>query len=576
MKKQIRRRPINSDALSSLKEFDPIIARIFAARGCLSAVDLDYQLKNLLKPDLKGLNEACDLLVDALNQQIKILIVGDFDADGATSTALAVKCLNALGAKNIDYVVPNRFEFGYGLTPEIVEYCLPKSPDLIITVDNGISSIEGVQAAKENGIRVLVTDHHLPGRELPNADAIVNPNQKQCPFTSKAAAGVGVIFYVMLALRSRLRECAWFNAQRPEPNLAEFLDLVALGTVADVVPLDVNNRIFVDQGLKRMRAGKACWGIKALLEIAGRNPAQIQASDLGFAVGPRLNAAGRLDDMSLGIQCLLAKTESDANMLAKELDALNRDRRSIETGMQAEAQLALDKLNSELNGEFPAGVCLYQADWHQGVIGILASRVKDKLHRPVIVFANDDQGNLKGSGRSIPGIHLRDVLDEVATQNPGLLSKFGGHAMAAGLSLNKNDLEPFSNAFNKVVAEHAGEDGLQAFIETDGELDPSHFNMEFAEQLEALGPWGQAFPEPQFNGEFLIVNQRIVGSKHLKMVLALKQNPSHVIDAIAFGVDTKEWPNNEAKAINAVYKLSINEFRGQRNVQLMVDYLEAV
>ena len=555
--------------------FPEILRRVYASRGVMSEEELSYELKHLQKPRLKGLTEALDLLQMALEQQEKILIVGDFDADGATSTAVAVRCLRAMGARRVDYIVPNRFEYGYGLTPEIVDVAAERQPDLIITVDNGVASFDGVKRAKALGIKVLVTDHHLPAETLPDADALVNPNQHGCPFPSKAAAGVGVIFYVMMALRSRLRSLNWFHEALPEPNLAIHLDIVALGTVADVVPLDYNNRILVDQGLKRMRAGQACLGIKALLQVAGRSIEEIQASDLGFVAGPRLNAAGRLDDMSLGIKCLLADNNSDALMLARELDALNRDRRSIENSMQVEANRWLEKLEQK-EQTLPAGICLYQADWHQGVIGIVASRVKDKMHRPVVVFADDGNGQLKGSGRSINGIHLRDVLDEIATKTPGLLTKFGGHAMAAGMSLEKNKLDQFTQIFAETVESHLGPKGLEPLIETDGPLTESELTLAFAGLLQKGGPWGQSFPEPSFDGEFEIINQKIVGEKHLKLVLAMGGDPNQIFDGIAFNVDLEAWPNHRAHKVKLVYKLGINEFRGNRTVQLMVDYLEAL
>ena len=573
MQKQIvRRKPAISEP--ELSGFHSVLQRVYTSRGVSNKAQVTYQLSALLKPDLKGLQEAVAILVEAIQNQQKILIVGDFDADGATSTALAVRCLRGFGHQQVDFLVPNRFEYGYGLSPEIVEAALPLQPDIIITVDNGISSIEGVAFAKKNGIRVVVTDHHLPGHHLPNADAIVNPNQPGCEFISKAAAGVGVIFYVMSALRGELRQRDWFTKQRPEPNLATQLDLLALGTVADVVPLDHNNRLLVAQGLQRIRAGHVCPGIKALLTVAGRSPHRVQAADMGFAVGPRLNAAGRLDDMSIGIRCLLADTDREAMAIAQELDSLNRERRAIESSMQVEALRELDNMQGELEGELPMGMCIYRGDWHQGVIGILASRIKDKFHRPVIVFAESNDDELKGSGRSVKGIHLRDVLDELATTNDGLLNKFGGHAMAAGLTLKKQDLNRFKMAFNKVVSAHAGTHGLEPIIETDGELTASDLSMELAELIEHGGPWGQDFPEPCFDGEFVLRSQKIVGEKHLKMILSPMNNPQIEIDAIAFNVDTATWPNSECEQVRVVYKLSINEFRGNKTLQLMVDYFE--
>lgn len=573
MRKIIKRRLAEPDP-QQFPNTPALLRRLYAARGVLSEEQLHYDLKRLLKPQLKGLEAALQLLVEALRREQRILIIGDFDADGATSTALAVRCLRAFGHQHVEFLVPNRFEYGYGLTPEIVDVAAQREPRLLITVDNGISSFQGVERAKALGMKVLVTDHHLPGAALPDADAIVNPNQPGCDFISKSAAGVGVVFYVMTALRARLRELGWFDVLRPEPNLAVFLDLVALGTVADVVPLDFNNRILVAQGLQRMRAGCACAGIKAILSVAGRDAGKLSATDLGFVVGPRLNAAGRLDDMSLGIRCLLADQEGEALQLAQELDLLNRDRRAIEAGMQKEALASLELMTAELQGELPSGLCLYREDWHQGVIGILASRIKDRWHRPVIVFADDDMGGLKGSGRSIAGLHLRDILDEVATTHPGLLHKFGGHAMAAGLSLERDRFLEFSTAFAQVVRRHLGDAGLDPVIESDGELAAADFSLVMAQQLEQGGPWGQAFPEPVFDGEFHLINQKLVGEKHLKMVLAPAAHPDTLVDAIAFNIDRTVWPSSQCRRILAAYKLAVNEFRGARTVQMMVDYLE--
>ncbi|WP_054113471.1 single-stranded-DNA-specific exonuclease RecJ [Marinagarivorans algicola] len=573
MQKKIMARTVPSNSM--LTDVAPVLARIYAARGVLDNAQLDYSLKHLFRPSqLKGIEQALTLLLAARAKQQRILIVGDFDADGATSTTVAVRCLRALGFNSVDYLVPNRFEYGYGLTPEIVTVAKQFEPDLLITVDNGISSIEGVAAAQAAGMKVLVTDHHLPGAQPPSADAIVNPNQQGCEFPTKNCAGVGVIFYVLSALRAAMQ--SEYYSQKPAPNFAQFLDLVSLGTVADVVPLDHNNRIFVQQGLLRMRAGLACEGIKAIAKVAGREITKLRASDLGFMVGPRLNAAGRLDDMSLGIRCLLTDDPAEALALASELDALNKERRAIEGSMQADAAVILEALNHNNEDEALSGVCLYQSDWHQGVIGILASRVKDKLHRPTIVFADDSESILKGSGRSVAGIHLRDVLDEVAAKNPGMLTKFGGHAMAAGLSLEKHHLLNFQKSFNEVVAQKAGQEGLTPVLFTDGALTSEDFNLPLAEALENAGPWGQAFPEPTFSGEFILVNQRIVGQKHLKLVLALPQNPQQTMDAISFNVDVSVWPNDTCHRVLVVYKLQVNEFNGRRNVQLLIDYIEAL
>ena len=515
--------------------------------------------------------------LDAVVAGAKIIIVGDFDADGATSSALAVLALRAMGLSNVDFLVPNRFEYGYGLTPEIVAVAAAQEPDVIITVDNGISSIDGVRAARELGIAVIVTDHHLPGSELPEADAIVNPNQPGCEFPSKNLAGVGVIFYVMNALRAELRQMGWFaESGIAEPNMASFLDLVALGTVADVVPLDHNNRILVSQGLQRIRAGVGRPGINALLEVAGKQMHKVVASDFGFALGPRLNAAGRLDDMSLGIQCLICESESLAREMAMQMDDLNKDRKAIETGMQQEAMTMLQKVLAADENALPWGVCLFDETWHQGVIGILASRIKDKYHRPTIVFADVGEGQIKGSARSIQGFHIRDALDAIAARHPHLLQKFGGHAMAAGMSLTRENFPAFAQAFDEEVRRQLTQDDLSALVLSDGELSAQDFNLSIAQQLREAGPWGQHFPEPAFDGEFFLVQQKLLGEKHLKMTLALDAQGQQLVDAIAFNIDSTLWPNQQAKKIKMAYRLDINEFRGNKNIQLMVEYMEAV
>ena len=581
MKKEIRRRPVISEQIQFSTAIPSALGSIYATRGVFSDEQLANELARLSTPDtFKGLPDAAALIADCIEQQQSILIIGDFDADGATSTALSVLALRALGASKVDFLVPNRFEYGYGLTPEIVAVAATMKPDLIITVDNGISSCDGVAAANTAGIRVLVTDHHLPGQQIPDAACIVNPNQPGCGFPSKNLAGVGVIFYVLTALRTELRKRNWFErAGIAAPNLADFLDLVALGTVADVVALDHNNRVLVAQGLRRIRAGRCRPGIRALLEVAKRSIDRIVASDLGFAVGPRLNAAGRLDDMTLGIQCLLTDDMHAAREIAQELDDLNRDRRAIEADMQREALSVLESLHLSDNSTMPWGLCLYRPEWHQGVIGILASRVKDRYHRPVIAFAAADMvgagGELiKGSARSIPGLHIRDALDAVAAKNPGLLSKFGGHAMAAGMSLERRNFEAFSAAFDTVVREHLDEADLTAVLWSDGELGLDTMTLDFAQALRDGGPWGQHFPEPLFDGEFIIVQQRLVGEKHLKLVLADPRNPKLIIDAIAFHVDTRQWPDPGIERVRVAYRLDINEWRGQQSVQLMVEYLE--
>ena len=549
-----------------------LLQRLYASRGLSRDADLESGLEHLPKSEMKGMTEACALLASALEKQHRLLIVGDFDCDGATSTSLAVLGLRALGAADVDYLVPNRFEYGYGLTPEIVAVAAERQPDLIITVDNGISSIDGVAAAAKLGIPVLVTDHHLPGDTLPQAAAIVNPNQHGCPFVGKSLAGVGVMFYVLLALRSELQQRGWFNAERVKPNLAEFLDLVALGTVADVVPLEQLNRILVEQGLRRIRAGRCRPGIQALLQVAGKESGRLVASDMGFAIGPRLNAAGRLDDMSLGIRCLLTDDADTALSLAAELDDLNRERRAIEQSMKDDAMRVLAHLQLDPTA-VPNGICLYDPTWHQGVVGILASRIKDRYHRPVIAFADADDDEIKGSARSIPGLHMRDALDLIAKRNPGLLNKFGGHAMAAGMSLAKVDYGRFAEAFDAIVAELTSPEQLTAAVYSDGELTTQDLSLERAELLRSAGPWGQNFPEPLFHGRFKLVQQRIVGARHLKMVLAPEQGGEPVFDAIAFNIDTDVWPNPATEYVELVYKLDSNLFRERLSLQLMVEHL---
>jgi len=569
---RIEPRPL-PETLPDLGDLPPLLTRLYAARGVQSAAELDKGLARLMPySQLKGIEAAVDLLVEALEKRQRILFVGDFDADGATASTVGVLGLRLLGAGQVDYLVPNRFEYGYGLTPEIVAVALERRPDLLVTVDNGISSIDGVAAAKAAGLKVLVTDHHLPGRELPAADAIVNPNQPGCDFPSKALAGVGVIFYVLLALRARLRQRDWFARRGiAEPNLAELLDLVALGSVADVVPLDANNRILVHQGLARIRAGRARPGLRALLEVAGRDHRRITSTDLGFILGPRLNAAGRLDDMSLGIECLLCEDEPLARDMAVQLDALNQDRKAIEQGMQREALAQLRELPTE---QLPFGLCLFEPDWHQGVIGILASRLKERYHRPTIAFADAGDGLLKGSARSIPGFHIRDALDAVAARHPGLISKFGGHAMAAGLSLPQANFGAFSAAFDAEVRRQLAEEDLAGRLLSDGQLGAEEFHLELARALRQAGPWGQHFPEPLFHGVFEIVQQRLVGERHLKMVLRTECG-SRQLDAIAFNVDREQWPNPTVRWAELAYKLDVNEFRGQESVQLLVTHLAA-
>ncbi len=572
MESVIVRREINSSLPSG--GLHPLLARIYAARGIACPSELERDLQALLPyKELSGIDTAVEVLFSALKNGKHIVIIGDFDADGATSTCVAVCALRSFGAKRVSYLVPNRFEYGYGLTPEIVAFAAQLQPDVIVTVDNGISSIEGVASAKERGWDVVVTDHHLPGAELPQADAIVNPNCVGDNFPSKSMAGVGVIFYVMLALRSRLRDANWFaEHELPDPNMAALLDLVALGTVADVVYLDKNNRILVHQGLTRMRAGKLRPGIRALLEIADRDVTKLTATDLGFAIGPRLNAAGRLADMSKGIECLLCDDLPIACMLAAELDQLNRERKVIEAEMSEQARANLSSIQLEKN--LPIGVCIFDDAWHQGVIGILASRIKEQLHRPVIAFAAVGNDELKGSARSVTGLHIRDVLDAVASQHKGLITKFGGHAMAAGLSLPRENYPLFTQAFDQEVRKHLTEADLCGRIFSDGELQRHELTLNIAELLREGGPWGQGFPEPVFDGVFTIVQQRLLKEKHLKLTLSTEDN--HLIDAIAFNVNLKHWPNERCERVHVAYRLDINEWRHRRNVQLMVEHLQAV
>ena len=547
----------------------PVLSRVYRSRGVTSQAELELQLKQLIPyHSMKDIDAAVMALVPVVTEGKRLLVVGDFDADGATSTAVVLRALRMMGAADVDYLVPNRFDFGYGLSPELVAVARERTPDLILTVDNGIASVAGVAAANAAGIPVVVTDHHLPGDELPEALAIVNPNQQGCDFPSKAACGCAVVFYLMLALRARLME---MQALPAPVNLASLLDLVALATVADVVPLDGNNRILVEQGLRRIRAGQACAGVLALLQVAGRDARQVVASDFGFAVAPRLNAAGRLDDMSLGIECLLTDDPAHALTIATELDAFNRDRRQIEQGMQQEALALLDSACAAEDDR--VGISLYHPDWHQGVIGILASRIKERFYRPVIAFAPGDAGQLKGSARSVSGLHIRDALDQVDKQAPGLILKFGGHAMAAGLSLDAARFDEFQQRFDQVCRTLLSKDDLQQTIVTDGELAPAEVTLDLAEQLRLGGPWGQAFPEPCFRGEFRIVQQRIVGERHLKLVLQ-RLDSGQALDAIWFGIDTNVWPDPARERVHCAYQLDVNEFRGQRSLQLRILHME--
>ncbi len=558
MNKVITRRQVDPEAEKQLLQagIAPLFARLYAARGIKKVSELDLSLKHIVSPDLLTNNKTmAGLLADAIAGQKKILVVGDYDADGATATALAVKGLRNMGAQ-VDFLVPNRFEYGYGLTPEIVQLASKTKPDFIITVDNGIASVDGVEEANQLGIQVLITDHHLPANVTPNAACIVNPNQLGCNFPSKNLAGVGVMFYVLLGLRAELRSRGAF-VEKSEPNLTELLDLVALGTVADLVKLDANNRILVEQGLRRIRAGACCPGVLALLKVAGRNQIEVNAQDLGFYVGPRLNAAGRLDDMRLGIQCLLSADEAQAMKIAHSLHELNAERRDIEAGMQEEALANLE--NIAVGDRYT--ISLYEPSWHQGVVGILASRIKERYHRPVIAFAEVGDGLLKGSGRSINGLHLRDALDLVTKRDSSLIVAFGGHAMAAGLSIEQDKFPAFQEVFESVVQDLLAPSDLQAVIETDGSFDVDQMELQTAQALSAQ-VWGQGFAPPLFNDRFTVVSQRIVGGKHLKLLL---EKQGKRFDAIYFG-----QINPLPAEIETVYQLQINSYNGVQSVQLQL------
>jgi len=567
---QLRRREVDESA-ELPADLSPLLRRLYASRGVRSARDLERSVKGMLPwQQLSGVEKAVEILYNAFREGTRIIVVGDFDADGATSTALSVLGMRSLGCDNISYLVPNRFEDGYGLSPEVVDQAHARGAQLIVTVDNGISSHAGVDHARALGIPVVVTDHHLPGETLPAAEAIINPNLTDCDFPSKSLAGVGVAFYLMLALRTFLRDKGWFDERGiAPPNLADLLDLVALGTVADVVPLDANNRILTWQGLSRIRAGKCRPGIKALLEVSNRDAQKLAASDLGFALGPRLNAAGRLDDMSVGVALLLCDNIGEARVLANELDALNQTRKEIEQGMQAEALTLCEKLERSRE-TLPGGLAMYHPEWHQGVVGILASRIKERFHRPVIAFAPAGDGTLKGSGRSIQGLHMRDALERLDSLHPGLMIKFGGHAMAAGLSLEEAKFDLFQQRFGELVTEWLDPSLLQGEVVSDGPLSAAEMTMEVAQLLRDAGPWGQMFPEPLFDGRFRLLQQRLVGERHLKvMVEPVGGGP--LLDGIAFNVDTACWPDNGVREVELAYKLDINEFRGNRSLQLIID-----
>jgi len=576
IERRILRRRIAPGAVALPASMHPVLRRVYAARGLHEADQLDLALERLLPVgSLGGVGEAADRLADARRSRQRVLVVGDFDADGATSTALVVRQLRRLGFEDPGFLVPDRFRFGYGLTPEIVRVAAERRPDLLVTVDNGVSSLEGVAEARRHGFDVLITDHHLPGAVLPEAAIIVNPNLPGERFGSRALAGVGVAFYVMAALTHRLRELGGLPTAAAV-NPADLLDLVALGTVADVVPLDRNNRVLVAQGLRRIRAGRCVPGIAALLELAGRRLEAVVAQDLAFQAGPRLNAAGRLDDMTLGVQCLLTGDPEEARTLAARLARLNSERREIEARMQGEALAQVDELVASLAGELPAGLCLHDPGWHQGVIGLVASRVKERLQRPVIAFAPTGEGWLKGSARSVPGVHVRDVLDSVAAHHPGLIERFGGHAMAAGMTLPEHRLEEFRAAFAAEVGRAAGEGALSGAIHTDGPLEAGEFNSDTAVALREGGPWGSGFPEPAFDGRFGVLDTRVVGGRHLK--LRLRAASGEIADAVAFRyLDDPAAPAVQSQqTVEIVYRAALDEYGGVRRLQLVTDWLAPV
>lgn len=557
----LKERRADPEALGRLDDVHPVLARLFAARGVKSAGDLDYSLQQLAPVStLAGIDTAVELLL--AHRERRVLVIGDFDADGATSTALVLRCLRDFGFASVDYLVPNRFAFGYGLTPEIVEVARERRPDLLLTVDNGVSSLAGVAAANAHGMQVLVTDHHLPGAELPDAAAIINPNLEGCDFASPNLAGVGVAFYLMAALGRRLQADGIADAARVP---ARYLDLVALGTVADVVRLDRNNRVLVSQGIARIRAGHAVPGIRSLLDVAGRSPERIVSTDLGFAVGPRLNAAGRLEDMSVGIECLLTDDAGEARRIAETLDGINRERREIEAEMREQAFEYVEAMDAR---NLPACVCVFDRRWHQGVVGLVAARVRERCHRPTIAFAREDAGQLKGSARSVPGVHIRDVLEAVATAHPGLIGKFGGHAMAAGLSLAEDQLGAFRKAAARAIARLYPDADFSGTLLTDGALPADAFNLPFAHALRNAGPWGAGFPEPLFRGDFVVHQQRIVGEHHLKLQVE-PAGGGPVVDAIAFN----QADHALRGTVQLAYRLDVNEYRGRETLQLVVEQI---
>ena len=561
------------DGINLPDSIHPVLKRIYASRNIKSSEDLDYSLGSLIPyEELGGIDDAVILLQEMITQKKRILIVADFDADGATSCALAIRGLTAMGAEDVIYVVPNRFEHGYGLSPKIVDVALDHDPDLIVTVDNGISSISGVAHAKKNGIKVLITDHHLPGDKLPSADVIVNPQLKENKFPSKNLAGVGVIFYILLALRAKFKAENWFDEKNIKyPNLANLLDLVALGTISDLVPLDKNNRTMVAHGLKLMRKNKSKAGILAILNQSGRQLSTLTSGDLSFAIAPRLNAAGRLTDMSLGIECLLTDDKENATEMAKKLNQLNIERRQIQDNMEEQALAEFEKYLQDTSRKIPHGICIYNQNWHQGVVGILAAKIKEKFNRPVVVFAQECQGILKGSARSITELHIKDVFDEIARLYPELILTFGGHAMAAGLTIEESQFDRFSDVFNKVVNQYISSDSLEDQCLTDGELSGDDFSLPLALAIQNAGPWGQSFPEPIFVGQFKILDKRVVGESHLKLKLQSRNN--NTLDAIAFNMTDDDWPS-KLEQITSTYRLGINNYRGHSQVQLFIEHIE--
>ncbi len=561
------------DGINLPDSIHPVLKRIYASRNIKSGEDLDYSLGSLISyEELGGIDDAVILLQEMITQKKRILIVADFDADGATSCALVIRGLTAMGAEDVIYVVPNRFEHGYGLSPKIVDVALDHDPDLIVTVDNGISSISGVEHAKKNGIKVLITDHHLPGDKLPRADVIVNPQLKENKFPSKNLAGVGVIFYILLALRAKLKTENWFDEKNIKyPNLANLLDLVALGTISDLVPLDKNNRTMVAHGLKLMRQNKSKAGILAILNQSGRQLSTLTSGDLSFAIAPRLNAAGRLTDMSLGIECLLTDDKENATEMAKKLNQINIERRQIQDNMEEQAFTEFEKSFQDTSKKIPHGICIYNQNWHQGVVGILAAKIKEKFNRPVVVFAQECQGILKGSARSITELHIKDVFDEIARLYPELILTFGGHAMAAGLTIEESQFDRFSDAFNKVVDRYISSDSLEDQCLTDGELSGDDFSLPLALAIQNSGPWGQSFPEPIFVGQFKILDKRVVGKSHLKLKLQSRNN--NTLDAIAFNMTDDDWPA-KLEQITSTYRLGINNYRGHSKIQLFIEHIE--